>query len=79
MESLSLVFIEALGLGKYQVGARSSELLVEFTEIGNLEPRRDVMCPALGAEATGALGGITGSCPGFGGLVPLRTGLGTER
>lgn len=33
------IFIEALGLGKYQVGARSSELLVEFTEIGNLEPR----------------------------------------
>lgn len=39
MEIFSLIFIEALGLGKYQVGARSSELLVEFTEIGNLEPR----------------------------------------
>ena len=47
--------------------------------LGNLEPRRDVTCPALGAEATGALGGISGSCPGFGGLVLLRTGLGTER
>ena len=39
MEIFSLIFIETLGLGQCRVGARSSELLVEFTEVGNLEPR----------------------------------------
>ena len=29
--------------------------------LGNLEPRRSVTCLALGAEATGALGGISAS------------------
>ena len=39
MESLSLIFIETLGLGQCRVGARSSELSVELTEVGSLEPR----------------------------------------